>query len=153
MKSSLLSVVGSLAVWMAFTPATCRAQSEVAPDHFDATGVELFERPANTVTENSGPKQKQTSKELKHRQNDRSKQTRNELRRRHNPRSAGATSAGSARPKVAQIPCNVLGLLIAIDSSKYDESAQWRTHVQVVDPNWSSGRPTNTLQQMHLLAS
>ena len=153
MKSSLLLVVGSLAVWMAFTPATCRAQSEVAPDHFDATGVELFERPANTVAENSGPKQKQTSKELKHRQNDRSKQTRNELGHRHNSRSAGATSAGSTRSKVAQIPCHVLGLLIAIDSSKYDEPTQWRTHVQVVDPNLSSGRPTNTLQQMHLLAS
>jgi hypothetical protein len=56
MKSSVLIAVGVALAWFA-SPVACRAQSEVAPDHFEMTGVEPFAHAA-PVTAQRGMQQR-----------------------------------------------------------------------------------------------
>jgi len=58
MKSSTLLVIGLVLVGAALMPATCRAQSEVDPDHFEMTNVDPIPQPTNI-----GPEQTQTGVE------------------------------------------------------------------------------------------
>lgn len=54
MKSSLLFAVGFAVAWAALTPATCRAQAEIAPDHFEMINVAPFSHP-NAQAMNAKP--------------------------------------------------------------------------------------------------
>ena len=47
MKLRMLLVAACALVWSAWKPATCRAQAEVSPDHFELTNVEPFSQPVN----------------------------------------------------------------------------------------------------------
>ena len=58
MKSSTLLMIGLVLVGAALMPATCRAQSEVDPDHFEMTNVDPIPQPTNI-----GPEQTQTGVE------------------------------------------------------------------------------------------
>jgi len=124
MKSSLLLVVGSLAAWMAFTPATCRAQAEIAPDHFGATNVELFGQPFNTISQNRTLNQKQAGNEDK-------------VRISHTP--ATVTTPENTGLKVVQIRFDFLDLPMSVVSRKIAELAQWRTRVRDILRMWHSG--------------
>ena len=53
MKSRMLLVVACLLIWSACRPATCRAQAEVSPDHFELTNVEPLSQPVSGVTGNA----------------------------------------------------------------------------------------------------
>ena len=133
MKLSLPLLLGSLAAWIAFTPAPCRAQSEIAPDHFNATNVELFGQPSNAFAENRGPKQKQIG---------------NELKTRYSHAPVKITTPENPGLKVVHLQLNFLGLPIAIDLHKYGELAQWWTRFQALERMWPSGSLV-----VHLLAS
>lgn len=52
MKSSILFAVGSAVAWVSLTPATCRAQAEIDPDHFEMKNVESVLQPMNALTVN-----------------------------------------------------------------------------------------------------
>jgi hypothetical protein len=52
MKSQMLMVVGLILVFMTLKPVTCRAQAEVAPDHYNDTGIDPVILPGNTVEAN-----------------------------------------------------------------------------------------------------
>ena len=56
MKSSILFAVAFAAAWVALTPATCRAQAEIAPDHFEMKNVEPVSR-TNSLALNGKPAQ------------------------------------------------------------------------------------------------
>jgi len=61
MKSPTLLMIGLGLVGAALMPATCRAQSEIDPDHFEMTNVEPIDRPSQTATVNLGREQKQVT--------------------------------------------------------------------------------------------
>jgi hypothetical protein len=50
MKLRMLLVVACLLIGSAWKPATCRAQAEVLPDHFELTNVEPLAQQVNGVT-------------------------------------------------------------------------------------------------------
>jgi len=61
MKSSTLLMIGLGLVGAALMPATCRAQSEIDPDHFEMTNVEPIDRPSETARVNLGREQEQVT--------------------------------------------------------------------------------------------
>lgn len=63
MKTSTLLAIGSALAWAALTPVMCRAQAEIAPDHFEMTNVEPLTQPTNAVTPNAAPARRQMSGE------------------------------------------------------------------------------------------
>lgn len=58
MKSSILFSVGFAVAWVALTPATCRAQAEIDPDHFEMKNVEPVSQPTNALAVNGKPAEK-----------------------------------------------------------------------------------------------
>jgi len=61
MKSPTLLMIGLGLVGAALMPATCRAQSEIDPDHFEMTNVEPIGQPNHSATVNLGREQKQVT--------------------------------------------------------------------------------------------
>ena len=59
MKSSMLFAAGLVAAWVAFTPAPCRAQFEIAPDHFEMINVEPITQITKTIAANGDPGKRQ----------------------------------------------------------------------------------------------
>jgi hypothetical protein len=53
------SIIGLALAWAGLTPVMCKAQTEIAPDHYEMTNVEPFAQPTNAATANGGSMQKQ----------------------------------------------------------------------------------------------
>lgn len=52
MKSHLLMFIGSILILTTLKPVRCQAQAEVAPDHYNETGIEPVTLPGNVIPAN-----------------------------------------------------------------------------------------------------
>jgi len=116
MKLSTLLTVGFVLAWAALTPMTCRAQSEIAPDHFEMTNVEPIPQPTNIA-----PAQIQTG---------------GEGRGNYDQRCSNFKTLQNGEVKGTHLQFDLLGFAIVIDASKYGEIADFSNQVQAVERIW-----------------
>jgi hypothetical protein len=121
MKSSILLIVGLALTCAAFMPATCKAQSEIAPDHFELTNVEPFTRAASTTTANHDPEQKKMDS--------RTETTYDQI-------YSSLRTSEKDKPKEAHLQFNFLGFPIEIDACKHSEIARLWKRAQAVERLW-----------------
>ena len=122
MKSSILFAVGFAVACGALIPVPCRAQAEIAPDHFEMTDVEPVSQ--NTVAVNGDRAQTQI---------------RDEGRENSNHSCASSQASGNDKSKSVHLQFDLLGFAIAIDACKYD-ATQPSKLVQAVERIWKQAR-------------
>ena len=101
MKSSILSAIVFATASAALLPVTCRAQFEIAPDHFQVNGVEPISETADTMAASGDQARRPIG---------------NDRRGTHNASSAVLKASGKENSKGAGLRLDLLGFAIAIDA-------------------------------------
>lgn len=113
MKSPTLLMIGLGLVGAALMPATCRAQSEIDPDHFEMTNVDPIPQPTNI-----GPEQTQTGVEG---------------RENYDQRCSNFKTLQNGEVKGTHFQFDLLGFSIVIEACNYGEIAHFSNQVQTVE--------------------
>jgi hypothetical protein len=100
MRSSIQLAAGFILLCAALMPARIRAQSEIAPDHFEMTNVEPIPQPTNTVTANECPRPMQISAENA------------------GSEDQGVANSGTAQSRDARLKFGLFGIVVVIDARK-----------------------------------
>ena len=116
MKSSTLLMIGLVLVGAALMPATCRAQSEVDPDHFEMTNVDPILQATNI-----GPEQTQPGVEG---------------RGNYDQGCSNFKTLQNGEVKGTHFQFDLLGFSIVIEACKYGEIAHFSNQVQAVQRVW-----------------
>lgn len=124
MRSSILLPVGLAAAWVALTPVPCRAQFEIAPDHFEMKNVEAISPSKSNIATNHNPRRRQIP---------------GEGRGNDNYSYASYQAAGKNKSNDVHLQFDLLGFSIAIDACEYG-ATQPSKPLQVIARIWTQAR-------------
>ena len=124
MKLSIPWAVGLAASWVAFTPAPCRAQFEIAPDHFEMINVEPISKITNGIAANRDLRQRQIL---------------DEGRGNNNHSFGGCRAPGKDESKDARLQFDLFGFAVVFAAWKYDATQPPRA-IQAIERIWKQAR-------------
>jgi len=124
MKLSILWTVGLAASWVAFTPAPCRAQFEIAPDHFEMINVEPNSKITSSIAANRDLRQRQIL---------------DEGQGNNNHSFAGCRVPGKDESKDVGLQFDLFASAIVFAAWKYDATQPPRA-VQAIERIWKQAR-------------